>query len=147
MLETSEIEPARVMLEITENAPIVDVAGVAERLRRLTKRGVRVALDDFGAGYCDFRYLKALPLAALKLDRSMVAGVAEDARDLAVLRALLAMADALGLEVVAEGVESEAQLGVVVREGCASWQGFLGAAPMGAEEFARLAAGRAASIR
>ncbi len=139
MLEESGLAADRVMLEITENAPIADIEGAADRLRRLAARGVQVSLDDFGAGYCNFRYLKLLPLAALKLDRSMVTGIAENARDLAVLRALVALADAMGLEVVAEGIENQAQLGVAAAEGCARWQGFLGAAPMGAEEFARLA--------
>lgn len=137
-LEASGLSPGRLVLEITENAPLADVEGAADRLRRLTQRGVRLALDDFGAGYCDFRYLKLLPLAALKLDRSMVSGVTEDARDLAVLRGLVTMADALGLEVVAEGIETLPQREAVAREGCTSWQGFLGAAPMGGVQFSKL---------
>ena len=102
--------------------------------------GVHIALDDFGSGFCNFGYLKRLPLHALKLDRSMVEGIADNPRDLAVLRGIVAMAGALGLEVVAEGIESEAQLAVVRAEGCKAYQGFLRARPLSADAFAALAA-------
>ena len=103
---------------------------------------MRIALDDFGAGFCNFRYLKLLPLDYLKLDRSMVEGIARDPRDLAVLRGIVAMARALELEVVVEGIESEDQRLCVAAEGCAYYQGFLRAKPMSAAEFAELAARR-----
>lgn len=98
-----------------------------------------MALDDFGAGFCNFRYLKLLPLHYLKLDRSMIEGVAHDSRDLAVLRGIVAMAKALDLEVVIEGVESEDQRRIVSEEGCGYYQGFLRAQPMRASEFTGLA--------
>ena len=138
-LAESRFEPERLTLEITEQTLVAELDRSAERLRLLADLGVHVALDDFGAGFCNFSYLKRLPLHSLKLDRSMVEGI-EDARDLAVLRGILAMAQALGLEVVAEGIEHERQLAIVTREGCTSWQGFLGGAPMTAAEFAALAA-------
>jgi EAL domain-containing protein (putative c-di-GMP-specific phosphodiesterase class I) len=131
--------PEHLTLEITEQVLVADLERTAERLGLLAGIGVRIALDDFGAGFCNFRYLKRLPLHAIKLDRSMIEGIVEDPRDLAVLRGILAMAGALGLEVIAEGVESEAQRDAIAREGCASWQGFLGAEPMAAGQFARLA--------
>src|SRR5690606_38549339 len=115
------------------------LAGTAGRLQALADLGVRIALDDFGAGFCNFRYLKLLPLHALKLDRSMIEGIDEDPRDLAVLRGMLAMAAALGLEVTAEGVEREEQRAVIAQEGCSSWQGFLGARPLTADRFAAFA--------
>jgi EAL domain-containing protein (putative c-di-GMP-specific phosphodiesterase class I) len=103
---------------------------LAERsLADLAAQGIRIALDDFGAGFCNFRYLKTLPLHYLKLDRSMVDGITEDPRDLAVLRAITAMATALDLEVIAEGIESEPQRLAVAREGCAFYQGFVRAQP------------------
>ena len=114
----------------------------AQVLGRLTARGMRVALDDFGAGFCNFRYLKLLPLHYLKLDRSMIDGIAGDLRDLAVLRAIIAMAGALELKVIAEGVESEAQRALVAAEGCASYQGFLRAQPLSAEDYVALAEAR-----
>jgi len=125
-------------LEITEQVLVADLDRTAERLTRLAGLGIRIALDDFGAGFCNFRYLKRLPLHYLKLDRTMVDGIDEDPRDLEVLRGILAMASALGLEVIAEGIEREAQRVAAAREGCASWQGFLGAEPMGAAEFLAL---------
>jgi diguanylate cyclase len=102
--------------------------------------GVSIALDDFGSGYSNFRYLKLLPIDKIKLDRSMVEGIAEDDRDLAVLRAITAMARALDLKVVAEGIEDVAQHRVLAGEGVESWQGFLKSVPLGQSEFLALAA-------
>ena len=132
--------PERLTLEITEDALLSDVRATADELARLVERGVQIALDDFGAGFCNFGYLKLLPLHYLKLDRSMVEGIGDDERDLAVLRGIMAMAQALDLSVIAEGIESEAQRDAVAREGCAVWQGFLGAAPMTAAAFEELSA-------
>lgn len=134
------LAPERLTLEITEQSLVLDLDRSARQLGRLAELGVRLALDDFGAGFCNFRYLKVLPLHGLKLDRSMVEGIAEDPRDLAVLRGIVAMATALDLSVTAEGVETEAQRAAIAREGCATWQGFLGAPPLEGEAFARLAA-------
>ena len=101
--------------------------------------GVSIALDDFGAGFCNFRYLKILPIDYLKLDRSMLDGVLEDERDQAVLRAIIAMARALELEVLVEGVEEEAQRDLMRDIGCRYYQGFLRAKPVNAEFFLTLA--------
>ena len=90
------------------------------------------------------RYLKHLPLHSIKLDRSMIEGITDDERDLAVLRGILAMAKALDLGVTAEGIETEAQRAIVVQEGCTTWQGFLGSQPVPAEAFAELATRSAA---
>jgi len=127
--------PERLTLELTEQALLHDVQHVAETTRELAARGIRIALDDFGAGFCNFRYLKLLPLHYLKLDRSMIDGITADPRDLAVLRAIIAMAGALEIEVIAEGVENEAQRDLIASEGCAFYQGFLRAHPMAAGEF------------
>lgn len=136
MLADTGLAPERLTLEITEQALVADLERSAERLRVLADHGIRVALDDFGAGFCNFRYLKLLPLHALKLDRSMIEGIASDPRDLAVLRGIVAMARALDLQVIAEGIETEAQRGIAAAEGCSAWQGFLGGKPMAAEIFA-----------
>jgi EAL domain-containing protein (putative c-di-GMP-specific phosphodiesterase class I) len=127
--------PEHLTLEITEQALVADIESTAERLRQLADIGIRIALDDFGAGFCNFHYLKRLPLHALKLDRSMIEGIVENPRDLAVLRGIVAMARALSLDVVAEGIERAEQRAAIAREGCATWQGFLGARPMTAAEF------------
>jgi EAL domain-containing protein (putative c-di-GMP-specific phosphodiesterase class I) len=135
MLGETGFPPERLTLEITEQALVVDLKGSAARLNRLAATGICIALDDFGAGFCNFRYLKVLPLHALKLDRSMIEGVPQDGRDLAVLRGIVAMADGLGLKVIAEGIETEMQRDVVVREGCHAWQGYLGGRPVPAAQF------------
>lgn len=131
----------RLTLELTEQALLADIQLAGRTLRDIAAQGIRIGLDDFGAGFCNFRYLKMLPLHYLKLDRSMVSGIVEDARDLAVLRAIVAMAKALDLRVIAEGVESEGQRTLVAAEGCELYQGFLRAQPMSAEDF-RVLAGR-----
>ena len=128
----------RLTLEVTEQALVHDIQLAGQTLRTLARNGVRIALDDFGAGFCNFRYLKLLPLDYLKLDRSMVEGIATDSRDLAVLRGIVAMATALDLQVIAEGVETEAQREAIAAEGCAFYQGFVAAQPMSAEEFLQL---------
>lgn len=131
--------PDRLTLEVTEQALLHDVALAARMLGDLSRHGIRVALDDFGAGFCNFRYLKLLPLHYLKLDRSMIDGITSDPRDLAVLRAIVAMAGALDLDVIAEGVENEEQRRMIAAEGCRFWQGFLRAQPMSAADFLALA--------
>jgi EAL domain-containing protein (putative c-di-GMP-specific phosphodiesterase class I) len=141
IVRDSGFAPERLTLEVTEQVLLSDVHAAARTLAQLSDQGIRVALDDFGAGFCNFRYLKLLPLDYLKLDRSMVDGIAEqDPRDLAVLRAIVAMAGALGLQVIAEGIETEAQRLRIAEEGCAFYQGFLRAKPMAPDAFLELAA-------
>ena len=142
IVRESGFPPDRLTLEVTEQVLLSDIHAAAKTLERIAAEGIRVALDDFGAGFCNFRYLKLLPLHYLKLDRSMVDGIADDARDLEVLRAIVAMARALSLKVIAEGIEDESQRDLIVREGCDFYQGFLRAQPMSEEEFLALAAGR-----
>jgi EAL domain-containing protein (putative c-di-GMP-specific phosphodiesterase class I) len=134
-LSATGFDPARLTLEITEQALVDEVEHSAEVLKGLAEVGIWIALDDFGAGFCNFQYLKLLPLHYLKLDRAMVEGIVEDKRDLAVLRGITAMAHSLGLEVIAEGIETEQQRDLAAAEGCAFYQGFLRAKPMSAAEF------------
>lgn len=140
-IAASGFPPERLTIEITEQTLIADFEACAAALRELEGIGVKVALDDFGTGFSNFRALKALPLDALKLDRSLVVDIEHDPRDRAILSAMVAMARALGLKVIAEGVESEGQLAILRAEGCDVFQGFLRAGPMDAAEFASLAAG------
>ncbi|WP_243918885.1 bifunctional diguanylate cyclase/phosphodiesterase [Novosphingobium beihaiensis] len=139
LVRESGFPPRRLTLEVTEQALISDVTQAAEMMAEFSAQGIRIALDDFGAGFCNFRYLKVLPMHYLKLDRSMIEGITSDKRDVAVLRAIVAMADALDLKVIAEGIEEEAQREVVAREGCMYFQGFLRAQPMSAAMFEKLA--------
>lgn len=140
VLQAVGFDPSRLTLEVTEQALLGDIQLARAGLTELADRGMAIALDDFGAGFCNFRYLKLLPLTYLKLDRTMIDGVADDPRDLAVLRAIIAMARALDLQVIAEGVETEAQRALAADEGCASYQGFLRARPLAVQAFNMLAA-------
>ena len=121
---------SRVTLEITEQVLLDDLDRVSHVLQQLKILDVRIALDDFGAGFCNFRYLKVLPIDCIKLDRSMVEGVLDDERDRAVFRAIMGMAKALDLRVMVEGIETEAQRDFVAAEDCEYYQGFLSAEPM-----------------
>ena len=128
----------RVTLEIVEQVLLGDLDRVSSVLDQLKMLDCRVALDDFGAGFCNFRYLKVLPLDCIKLDRSMVEGVIDDERDQAVFRAIMGMARALGLSVLVEGVETTEQRDFCAAEGCEYYQGFLRSKPMQAADFLRL---------
>jgi len=138
LIGRSDIAPHRLMLEITEDLLLRNLAQAASALKALRGLGFRTALDDFGAGFCNFRYLRELPLDALKLDKAMVEGVPADATALAVLRAIIALARALGLAVYAEGIEDEIQRAAITAEGCDYWQGFLRAQPMPSAEVVAL---------
>lgn len=138
LIGSSSIEPARLMLEITEDLLLRNLEQASDALGGLRALGFRTALDDFGAGFCNFRYLRELPLDALKLDRAMLAGVPGDSTALAVLRAIMTLGKALELDIYAEGVESEIQRAAVISEGCDYWQGFLRAEPVRSEEVLRL---------
>ncbi|MGX7925828.1 EAL domain-containing protein [Tsuneonella sp. HG094] len=129
----------RLTVEITEQALLADLEVVAPTLSALRATGMRIALDDFGGGFCNFRYLKLLALDTLKLDRSMIEGIDSDPRDRAVLRAIVALARALDLSVIAEGIETQEQRAVAAEEGCAIFQGFLGAKPLSPADFLALA--------
>jgi diguanylate cyclase len=138
LVRESRFPPRRLTLEITEQALIGDIGLAAQTMAEFCAQGMRIALDDFGAGFCNFRYLKLLPLHYLKLDRSMIEGITRDKRDVAVLRAIVAMARALDLEVIAEGIERDDQRDAIAAEGCAYYQGFLRAEPMSAASFAAM---------
>ena len=140
LLTASGFAPDRLTLEITEQVLLGDLERSAATLGALKVHGARTALDDFGGGFCNFRYLKLLPLDTLKLDRSMIDGIEEDGRDRAVLRAIVALAAALELTIVAEGIETEAQRDAVRAEGCAVYQGFLRSRPLDPATFAALVA-------
>ncbi len=139
LIDTSGFAPERLTLEITEQALIGDFAASAQALQSLAGDGVQVALDDFGTGYSNFRALRALPLHVLKLDQSLIEDIVEDPRDRAIVVAMIAMARAFDLKVIAEGVETAAQLAILAAAGCDTFQGFVRSGPISAEEFAHLA--------
>ncbi len=124
-LAETGVDPRRLQLEITENLLMEQSAGALGTLRRLKAMGVRLVLDDFGTGWSSLAYLKRFPLDGLKIDREFVAGLGGSAEAEAIVAAVLSMAEALELEVTAEGVETEAQLAWLRARGCGCAQGFL----------------------
>ncbi len=119
------IDRDRVTVEITESGLIADLATASTLLADLRAHGLRVAIDDFGTGYSSLAYLKALPLDYLKIDKQMAQDIEGTPRDRVVVRGVIDMARALGLAVIAEGVETERQLTLLAAEGCNYYQGYL----------------------
>jgi len=123
----------RLELEITESAFLGSAQETISYLRRWKNLGVRISLDDFGVGYSCLSYLCRLPLDRLKLDKSMIDRIPSDKKSVAVVRSIISPADALGLDVIAEGVETQSQLSVLADLGCNQAQGYLFARPMPAK--------------
>lgn len=140
ILEESGVRPGAIELELTESVMMQNVQLVADLLMELKLLGLHIAVDDFGTGYSSLSYLKRLPLDALKVDRSFVRDVPRDADDVAITSAVIALAHSLRLKVVAEGVETEAQLSFLRDRECDEIQGFLFSKPVPAEDFEDLLA-------
>jgi diguanylate cyclase (GGDEF)-like protein len=132
-LGSTGINPNRLELEITESIFISDVEKTMAALHNLRTLGVRIALDDFGTGYSSLSYLRSFPFDKVKIDRSFVEDLGGDGNGHAVIRAITALADALGMDTLAEGVEIQEQYDVLKREGCQYIQGYLFSAPVNAE--------------
>ena len=138
------VDPLRVTVEITESGLIADLASAAALLSDLRAHGLRVAIDDFGTGYSSLAYLKALPLDYLKIDKQMTQDIEGTPRDRVVVRGVIDMARALGLAVIAEGVETEQQLTLLAAEGCNYYQGYLYAPALTSAALADLVTARSA---
>ena len=146
MVDDSGFARGRLTVEVTESGLIDDLGDAATLLARLRAAGLRAAIDDFGTGYSSLAYLKALPLDYLKIDKRLAQDIAGSARDRVVVRGVIDMARSLGLAVIAEGVETEAQLALLAAEGCNYYQGFLCAPPLGVPELERLVEKRRAGL-
>jgi len=133
VLDRTGVDPSRVALEITETELMRDPEESLVVLLALKALGVQLHVDDFGTGYSSLSRLKRFPVDTLKVDRSFVAGLPDDAEDLAIVQAVVALAGALGLETVAEGVETSEQLAALRGLGCTNVQGFLLGRPLDAE--------------
>ncbi|HNA30070.1 MAG TPA: EAL domain-containing protein [Thiobacillaceae bacterium] len=129
-LANSGADPSRLKLELTESVVLDNLEEVIQRMRDLRALGVRFSLDDFGTGYSALSYLKRLPLDQIKIDQSFVRDIGVDPNDAAIVGAILAMSRSLGLDVVAEGVETQEQRTYLVTNGCATFQGYLFGRPM-----------------
>src|SRR5882672_360370 len=131
--------PARALeIEVTESILLADPELAVRVAQELAEMGVSMSIDDFGTGYSSMGYLKRLPLAALKIDRSFVRDLETDPDDEAIVRAIIALARSLKLKVVAEGVETQAQLAFLQSVHCDEYQGFLNSRPVDPAEFAKL---------
>ena len=126
------------MFEITESVVMEDISGAREIMKKLNRLGVRLAIDDFGTGHSSLAYLKQFPVHEVKVDRAFVQGVAESPVDSAIVRAIIDLANAMGISAVAEGVETKDQAAGLRMLGCPVAQGFYFSRPLRAEEFDQL---------
>ncbi len=140
-ISRSDVPASLVWLEVTESIMIVEPELALATLKRLRSLGVRVALDDFGTGYSSLSLLQKFPLQRIKIDRAFVQGVADNPNDRALVRTIVAMGKSLGLDMVAEGVETIHQLQVLHELGCSKAQGYLISHPVPAEAMATTVAG------
>jgi diguanylate cyclase (GGDEF)-like protein/PAS domain S-box-containing protein len=135
ILQTSGARPRRLKLELTESLLVENVEETVLRMNTLKRHGVGFSLDDFGTGYSSLAYLKRLPLDQLKIDKSFVRDVLVDPNDAAIARTIVALARSLGLDVIAEGVETEEQRLFLATHGCYDYQGFLASRPVPIAQF------------
>lgn len=141
VLARTGLEPRWLEIEITESLIMKDVDAAVRRMNELNELGVGLALDDFGTGYSSLSMLKRFPLSRLKIDRSFITEAPNDPDDRAIVAAIISLAATLGLEVVAEGVENEAQAQFLLAAGCPEIQGYLIGRPQPPETIAELLAG------
>lgn len=134
IIEQTGASPQRLKLEITESLLLDDIGDAIAKMTALKFHGVGFSLDDFGTGYSSLSYLKKLPLDQLKIDQSFVRDVLTDPNDAAIARTIVALAQTLGLGVIAEGVETPEQRSFLCEHGCQAFQGYLFGRPGAAED-------------
>lgn len=138
ILDETGWDPQRLNIEITESAVMENYINTVEILAKLQMIGIQIQVDDFGMGYSSLSYLSRFPLNALKIDRSFVNALEKDNSNVKIVQAIVTMTHGLGMEVIAEGVENEAQLNQLSALGCESVQGYLIAKPMAPERVLEL---------
>jgi diguanylate cyclase (GGDEF)-like protein len=142
-LAESGLDPALLILEVTESTLMRDLDATASRLQLIKASGVQLSIDDFGTGFCSLAYVDKLPVDILKIDRSFLAGIGKSAKALAIIRTFVQLGQALGVEILAEGIESDLQRSVLTGEKVDTGQGFFFAHPLelpAVERFLRHAA-------
>ncbi|MDO9010571.1 MAG: EAL domain-containing protein [Gallionella sp.] len=137
----SGAKPAQLKLELTESTVLGNVDNTIAKMREIKMLGVSFSMDDFGTGYSSLQYLKRLPLDQIKIDRSFVRDITSDPNDAAIVQTIIAMTEALGLNVIAEGVETAMQRDFLDKHGCHSFQGYLFSKPIPVGEFEALLTG------
>jgi diguanylate cyclase (GGDEF)-like protein/PAS domain S-box-containing protein len=135
VLRESAAKPSMLKLELTESTVLEDVEDTIAKMHELKVLGVGFSMDDFGTGYSSLQYLKRLPLNQIKIDQSFVRDIATDSNDAAIVKTIIAMTEALGLDVIAEGVETEAQREFLDKHGCHTFQGYLFSQPVPLAQF------------
>ncbi|AYC35007.1 EAL domain-containing protein [Pseudomonas cavernae] len=135
VLKYTGADPKKLKLELTEGLLIEDIENTIAKMVELKENGIGLSLDDFGTGYSSLSYLKSLPLDQLKIDQSFIRDVLIDPNDAAIACAIVSLGQILGLAVIAEGVETEAQRTFLVNHGCQAYQGYLFSPPLPAEQF------------
>jgi diguanylate cyclase (GGDEF)-like protein/PAS domain S-box-containing protein len=138
VLDASGLPSELLTFEITESMVMADLAGAREVMKKLNRLGVRLAIDDFGTGHSSLAYLKQFPVHEVKVDRTFVQGVAESPVDSAIVRAIIDLANAIGISAMAEGVETEDQVAGLKMLGCEVGQGFYFSHPLTADDFSDL---------
>lgn len=129
------VNPEKIKLEITESMLLDNINSIIGKLNELKARGISFSMDDFGTGYSSLQYLKQLPLSQLKIDQSFVRNIVVDGNDKAIVRTIIAMAQSLDLEIIAEGIETQEQRELLLGKGCTRYQGYLFGRPMPIEQF------------
>jgi EAL domain-containing protein (putative c-di-GMP-specific phosphodiesterase class I) len=132
---SSGIDPTRLKLELTESLVLDNVEGTIEKMNAIKLLGVLFSMDDFGTGYSSLSYLTRLPLDQLKIDRAFVTQLPDNKSDAVIAQTIVTMGRSLGLNVIAEGVETEAQHAFLESHGCHAYQGFLFSRPVPVDEF------------
>jgi diguanylate cyclase (GGDEF)-like protein/PAS domain S-box-containing protein len=140
VLKETGADPRKLKLELTESLVLQDIALSTQKMQALRDVGIQFSLDDFGTGHSSLTYLKRLPLEQIKIDQSFVSDIATDPSNEAIVCTIIAMSKSLGMEVIAEGVETEEQRQLLARNGCLAYQGYLFGKPMPIDEFQRLTA-------
>jgi diguanylate cyclase (GGDEF)-like protein/PAS domain S-box-containing protein len=135
VIERTGANPRRLKLELTESLLVANVETTVDNMNALKSKGIGFALDDFGTGYSSLSYLKRLPLDQLKIDQSFVRDILTDPNDAAIARTILGLGQTLGLDVIAEGVETQSQRDFLASHGCRAYQGYLFGRPVSAEQF------------
>jgi diguanylate cyclase (GGDEF)-like protein/PAS domain S-box-containing protein len=138
MVHAHQIDPNLLKLELTEAVVLDDVSNVIAKMHALKALGIRMSLDDFGTGYSSLSYLKQLPLDQIKIDRSFVRDVTTDTSDAVMVQTIINLAQNFRMNVIAEGVETEAQLNFLKQNGCMAYQGYLFSKPVPIEAFETL---------